>query len=151
VSALVARLPAWLSPRDADQTPRRLWRLETVILAALGIFLATATLNDLVWTVHSDGRLVADRATWRQYTHRDYYNVSSAPLVVGQPLDLACANSSPGPPGERTQICILIRGPIHDGLRAVVGGFMLPAREGDFEQYRYDCSGVAVQMRLCPK
>jgi hypothetical protein len=149
MSTLAARLPGWLAPREDGSVSKRLWRIETVLLVALGLFLAIASLNDLVWTVNDNRRLVADQMTWRHYTHRDYYNVSATPLVVGQPTDLSCANASPGPPGERTQICILIAGPIKDGRRTVTGGFRLPARTGDFAANRYDCYGAAVTQHLC--
>jgi hypothetical protein len=151
MSALAARLPSWLAPRDTASSSRRLWRIETVVLVALGIFLAIASLNDLVWSVDDNARLVADQMTWRHYNHRDYYNVSAAPLVVGRPLDLSCANATPGPPGERTQICILMEGPIRHGLRQVVGGFMLPALTGDFARNRYRCYGAATAQHLCDK
>jgi hypothetical protein len=151
VSELIARLPRWLAPSDDDRTPRRAWRLETAILVALGLFLAIASINDLAQTVNDNTRLVADQQTWRHYTHRDYFNVTAAPLVVGQPIDLSCADATPGPPGERTQICLLITGPIRDGRRSVVGGFRLPARTGNFPQYRYSCYGEAVGQHLCAK
>lgn len=151
MSALVARLPSWLAPREDESRSKRLWRIETVLLVALGLFLAIASVNDLVWSVNDNARLVADQNTWRHYTHRDYFNVSAAPLVVGQPTDLSCANASPAPPGEVTQICVLMAGPIHDGLRQVTGGFRVPARTGDFPANRYDCFGSAVSQHLCVK
>jgi hypothetical protein len=130
---------------------KRLWRIETVVLVVLGLFLAIASLNDLVWSVDDNTRLVADQMTWRHYTNRDYYNVSAGALVTGQPTDISCANSSPGPPGERRQICILMVGPIKDGLRTVTGGFQLPARTGDFPRNRYGCYGSATAQHLCDK
>jgi len=149
VSSLVERLPGWLAPRAQDATPRRLWRLESAVIVALGGFLAIASINDLAQTVNTNTRLVADQRTWRTHTHRDYFNVSAAPLVLGTTLDLSCADATPGPPGERTQICLLIDGPVRGGLRSVVGGFRLPARRGDFPQYRYDCYGEARSRHLC--
>lgn len=151
MSALVTRLPSWLAPREDESRSKRLWRLETILLVALGLFLAIASVNDLVWSVNDNARLVADQNTWRHYTHRDYFNVSATALVVGQPTDLSCADATPGPPGERTQICILMAGPIHDGLRPVIGGFRLPARTGDFPANRYACYGAAVGQHLCSK
>lgn len=150
-TAIVGRLPGWLAPRGETATGRALWRAETTVLVVLGLFLAVVAINDIFWSVDDSRRLVADQMTWRHYTHRDYYNVSAGALVVGQPTDVSCANSSPGPPGERSQICILVIGPIRDGLRSVGGGFMLPARTGDFAAARYDCYGTAVSQRLCVK
>jgi hypothetical protein len=121
------------------------------VLIVVGVLLAVSALNDIVWSVNNNGRLVADQMTWRHYNHRDYFNVSAAPLVVGQPQDLACANATPGPPGERTQLCILIVGPVVNGLRTVVGGWRLAARTGDFATDRYDCFGAGATKALCPK
>jgi hypothetical protein len=121
------------------------------VLIVVGVLLAVSALNDVVWSVNNNGRLVADQMTWRHYNHRDYFNVSAGPLVVGQPQDLACANATPGPPGERTQLCILIVGPVVNGLRTVVGGWRLPARTGDFAPDRYDCFGAGATKSLCPK
>jgi hypothetical protein len=150
-STFVERLPAWLAPRDEDAPKRGLWRVETVVLILVGIVLAVASFNDIFWSVDDNARLAADQTTWRQYTHRDYYNVSAAALVLGQPVDLACANARPGPPGERTQICILLDGPVVHGLRSVIGGWRLAARIGDFPDERYDCFGAGATKTLCPK
>jgi hypothetical protein len=149
-AGIVGRLPAWLAPREDDSTGRRLWRVETVALVLVGLLLAVAAVNDIFWSVHSSARLVADQTTWRHYTDRDYYNVSATPLVVGMAEDVACANATPGAPGERTQICLLLDGPVEHGLRSVVGGWRLPARTGNFPAKRYDCFGEARSKTLCP-
>ncbi|HEX2702317.1 MAG TPA: hypothetical protein VHM72_02660 [Solirubrobacteraceae bacterium] len=145
------RLPAWLAPRAEDSPKRRLWRVETIALIIVGLVLAVAAINDVFYSVHASARLVADQNTWRHYTHRDYFNVSAGPLVVGMSEDLSCANATPAPPGERTQICILLDGPVVNGLRSVVGGWRLPARTGDFPAARYDCYGAGAAKALCPK
>ncbi len=150
-STLLHRLPPWLAPREQDSSGRRLWRIETIVLILVGLILVVASSNDIFWSVDNSAKLVADQTTWREYTHRDYFNVAAAPLVVGQSLDVACANASPGPPGERTQICILIDGPIVNGVRKVVGGWRLPARTGDFADSRDDCFGAGATQTLCPK
>ena len=148
---IVGRLPAWLAPREHDSAGRRTWRVETVALVLVGLLLAVAAINDISWSVNASAQLVADQSTWRHYTGRDYYNVSAGALVVGRSPDISCANSSPGPPGERTQICLLIDGPIVHGLRTVVGGWRLPARTGDFPAKRYSCFGEGATKALCPK
>jgi hypothetical protein len=146
------RLPPWLGPRaPGSESGRRQWRWETAALVLIGVVLAIAAGNDIFWTVDDSARLVADQQTWRHYTGRDYFNVSAAPLVVGQPLDLACANATPGPPGERPQICVILSGPVVHGLRSVVGGWRLPTRTGDFPTARYDCFGAGAAKSLCPK
>ena len=86
-SDVVGRLPRWLAPGDEDRPSRRTWRVETIVLIVVGVLLAVSALNDIVWSVNNNGRLVADQMTWRHYNHRDYFNVSAAPLVVGQPQD----------------------------------------------------------------
>ncbi len=150
MSGFVERLPAWLSPRAVESGGRRRWRIETIVLIVVGLVLAVTSANDIFWSVSQNRRLVADQMTWRHYTHRDYFNVSAAPLVVGQPVDLSCANASPGPPGERPQICILMSGPVQGGLRKVIGGWRLPARTGDFPANRGDCFGAGATKALCP-
>jgi hypothetical protein len=149
-AGIVGRLPAWLAPREHDSTGRRVWRVETVALILVGLLLAVAAINDIFWSVNSSAQFVADQSTWRHYTGRDYYNVSAGALVVGRSPDISCANSTPGPPGERTQICLLIDGAIVHGRRSVVGGWRLPARTGDFPAERYDCFGEGATRSLCP-
>lgn len=143
-------LPPWLRPRDDELRSSVVWRLETLVLLAAAVVLAVVAINDLFWTVQDAGVRVADQNTWRHYTHRDYYNVSAGKLVYNEAIDVACANATPGPPGERTQICVIMSGPAVHGLRSVIGGWKLPPRKGDFPAARYDCVGAAATNTICP-
>ncbi|HEY5317525.1 MAG TPA: hypothetical protein VIJ20_06060, partial [Solirubrobacteraceae bacterium] len=123
---MIARLPGWLRPRAAEVPNRRLWALETAALALVGVVLAVVATNDISWTVQDSGVRVADQNTWRHYTHRDYFNVSAGPLTFGDPVDVSCADATPGPPGERVQICLMLTGPAVHGIRTVSGGWRIP-------------------------
>jgi len=150
VRALAAKLPPWLRPRDEEVRSSALWRVETLALLIAAVVLAVVAFNDIFWSVQDAGVLVADQNTWRQYTHRDYYNVSAGRLVFNEAIDVSCADATPGPPGERTQICLIMRGPAVHGLREVIGGWRIPPRLGDFPRHRYDCFGAAKTSTLCP-
>ena len=156
------RLPTWLRPRAAEPMPaegpprasggRRLWRVETVVLVLVGIVLAVATINDLVRNTNINHRLVVDLATWRGYTGHDYVNISIDQETLGldRQRELLCGNTSPGPPGARTQICLAIWGPTVDGRRTVHGGWYVPPYHPDVAANRYGCFGVAGRGR-CPR
>jgi hypothetical protein len=148
---LFDRLPPGLAPREHDAPNRRLWRVETLVLLLVGAVIAVASFNDIGWTVDYTGRLVADQVTWRHYTQRDTPSVGVGPLVVGQPEDTACGDATPGPPEERTQICVLLDGPVVHGLRTVIGGWRLAARADNIPVARYDCYGAGATKALCPK
>lgn len=126
--------------------------VETTLLVLAGVLLAIATVNDVVLQTHVNHRLVADLRTWRQYTGHRYKNVSVEQDLHGHTTrDIACGNVTPGPPKERTQLCIVLTGPVRDGLRAARGGFYLPPRVDDLRAYRYGCYGSARDAGLCPR
>jgi hypothetical protein len=147
---LLTPLSARLRPRDVDVPSSRLWRAETMALVVVGVVLTALATNDIFWSVQSSAVRVADQNTWRHYTHRNYFNVSAGPLVYGRPVDVSCADATPGPPGERTQICLIMDGPAVAGLRHVIGGWRLPPRKGDFAIDRYGCYGAARTTTICP-
>jgi hypothetical protein len=124
-------------------------RIETTVLVLVGVVLALATVNDLARQTRINHRLVADLATWRQYTHHDYRNVAvdQETLGLGSEREVLCGNTSPGAPGERTQICLAIWGPVVDGRRTVHGGWYTPAQVPDIPAKRYGCFGPAGQGR----
>jgi hypothetical protein len=148
---LLDRLPPRLAPREHESPNRRLWRIETLVLLLVAAVLAVASFNDIGWSVDNDARLVADQVTWRAYTHRDFPSVSVGPLVIGEKEDTACGDATPGPPEERTQICLLVDGPAVHGLRTVIGGWRLAAQADDIPRTRYDCFGAGATKTLCPK
>jgi hypothetical protein len=147
-------LPPRLRPRETEQRGRGDLRLvETLVLALVGIVLATATINDLARQAGINHRLVADLKTWRHYTGHDYRNVSVDQETLGTrgEREVLCGNTSPGAPKSRTQICLTVWGPTVDGMRTVHGGWYLPAHvENDVPSDRYGCFGVGGEGR-CPR
>jgi hypothetical protein len=150
---LGGRAPAWLRAPAKERPQGAGARLaETVVLLLAGVLLATATINDLVRETNVNHRLVADKRTWRAYTHHDYKNLSVSQDVRGlSTREIACGNTSPGGLKERVQLCLTIAGPVRDGRRRVSGGWYLPPRLEDERRYRYACFGAAVAERLCPR
>jgi len=146
------RLPPALRPRDAEQPGSgRLWRSETIVLLLVGLLLAIATVNDVVLNTHTNHRLVADLRTWRHYTGHDYKNVSAEQDIRSYTTtEVVCGNTTPGPPKERIQLCLQVTGPTVDGLRAVRGGWYLPAKTDNLRRYRYGCFGPPKQQGECP-
>lgn len=146
------RLPAWLRPRTSEQRGTgRLRRVETTVLVIVGLFLAVAVVNDLARQTRINHRLVADLTTWRHYTHHDYKNISIDQETLGANSDreVLCGNTSAGPPGSKTQICLAVWGPTANGTRTVHGGWYLPPYYEDVRSKRYGCFG-AVQ-GLCAR
>jgi hypothetical protein len=146
-------LPGRLRPREREEPGAGQTRLvETTLLVLIGLFLAIATVNDLVRQTHVNHRLVADLRTWRQYTGHDYKNVSVEQDLYGHTTrDIACGNVSPGAPKARTQLCLVLTGPERSGRRAARGGFYLPPKVDDVRSYRYGCYGSATAAGLCPR
>jgi hypothetical protein len=146
------RLPMRLRPRMTEQHGSgRLWRVETTLLVIVGLFLAVAIVNDLAREVGINHRLVADLRTWRHYTHHDYVNISIDQETLGANSDreVLCANTSAGPPGSKTQICLAIWGPAVHGRRTVHGGWYLPPYYQDVRSERYGCFGAG--RGFCPR
>jgi len=139
-------------PAGEGSGARRLWLVETAVLVLVGAVLAVATVNDLGRAVDINHRVGADLNTWRHYTHHDYVNISVDEKTLGEnsQRELLCGNTSPGPPGERSQICLAIWGPVVHGLRSVHGGWYLPPHERDSRANRYGCFGLAGRGQ-CPR
>jgi hypothetical protein len=150
------RLPAWLRPYDSERPGRGdLRRVETTVLALVGVLLAVATVNDVVRQTHVNQRLTADLYTWRSYTHHDYRLLSLEQDFTGHTTrDVVCGNTSPGQAGIRTQVCLVLTGPVikdrsGPGRREARGGYYLPPHRSDVRRYRYACFGTAVERELC--
>ncbi|HTA13876.1 MAG TPA: hypothetical protein VK781_03370 [Solirubrobacteraceae bacterium] len=150
-SGLLARLPEWARPRDSERRGLGSLRLaETTILILLGLFLAVATVVDVVQQTHVNHRLIADLRTWRTVTGHDYHNVRTEGDQKGHTTrDTVCGNVSPGAPGERAQVCLTLVGPTVSGLRRVSGGYYLPAKSIDLRRNRYACFGTPAGSGLC--
>jgi hypothetical protein len=146
-------LPEWLQPRDREREGSGRRRLvEVTLLILAGLLLAVATVNDLVEQTHVNHRLIADLRTWREYTGHDYKNVSTEEDLYGHTTrDVACGDTTPGPPKERIQLCLQMTGPIVDGRRAAHGGWYLPPKVEDVPIYRYACFGTATPALYCGK
>jgi hypothetical protein len=151
------RLPRRLRPRAVEPVggpdQRQRWLIETTLLVLVGLLLTIATVNDVARQRSVNERLIADLRTWRQYTGHDYHNIAVDRELFGQSTqrEVACGNTSPGPPKARTQICLAIWGPLVDGRRTVHGGWYLRARaEDDVRSERFGCFGPAAR-GLCPR
>lgn len=147
-----ARLPQWARPLEHERRGLGSLRLaETTVLILLGLFLAVATVNDLVvLRVNENHRLNADVRTWRTITAHDYVNISTEQDITGHTTrDVACGNVSPGPPGARNQICLIMTGPVQAGVRSARGGYYLPAYHSNLKVNRFWCFGSATTGDLC--
>jgi hypothetical protein len=123
---------------------------ETTILILVGVLLAVATVNDVVQQTHVNHRLVADLHSWRVATGHDYRNLGIEQDLKGHTTrDTVCGNVSPGGPKERTQVCLVLVGPVISKRRSVSGGYYLPARAVDERRSRYACFGTAAETGLC--
>ncbi len=145
------RLPERLRPREHEDRGRGdLRRVEGTLLVLAFILLAVATINDVVLQTRVNTRLTADLHTWRVLTGNNYHNISAEQdLKYHTTRDVLCGNISPGAPGIRTQICLIMTGPIAHGERAVHGGFYLPPYRPDVRENRYACFGTAAAAHLC--
>ncbi|MGH2874736.1 MAG: hypothetical protein ACRDK7_03020 [Solirubrobacteraceae bacterium] len=145
------RLPAWLRPRERELEGRGRRRLiELTLLVLAGLLLTVAVVNDVFLQTHVNHRLNADLRTWRHDTGHDYVNISLEQDIYSHTTrDIACANTSPGPPGERVQLCLQLTGPIVHGLRAARGGWYLPPKTQDAPALRYGCFGEAKHPHGC--
>jgi hypothetical protein len=149
----LAQLPPRLRPRDRElRGSGRQWRIETAVLVLVGLLLAIAVVNDVVLDTHVNHRLDADLRTWRSFTGHDYKNVSTEQDVLHfTTVDVVCGNTVPGPPKERTQICLQMTGPVSGGRRKVTGGWYVGPKHEDLRRYRYGCFGAPKVKGDCPR
>ena len=144
-------LPEWARPLDSEKRGfGSLHLAETTILILLGVFLAVATVNDLVQQTHVNHRIVADNATWRAVTRHDYHEINTEQDVKTHTTrDVVCGNVEPGGPDEHTQICLVMVGPVRGGYREVSGGYYLAPETVDLLRHRYACFGEPARAGLC--
>jgi hypothetical protein len=145
------RLPEWARPRDSERRGLGSLRLaETTILILLGLFLAVATVNDVVQQTHVNHRIVADELTWRTATGHNYHEITTEQDVKTHTTrDVVCGNVSPGGPKEHAQVCLVLAGAARNGLREVSGGYYLPPQSIDISHNRYACFGAPSTAGLC--
>lgn len=144
-------LPEWARPLERERRGLGSLRLaETTILILLAVFLAVATVDDVVQQTHVNHRLSADLLSWRTLTGHDYVNLDTEQDVkTYSTRDTVCGNVSPGAPGERAQVCLMLVGPVVSGMRSVSGGYYLPPYKADLRANRYGCFGLATEDALC--
>lgn len=144
-------LPEWARPLEREKPGLGSLRLaETTILILLGVFLAVATVNDVIQQTHVNHRIVADQLTWRQATHHEYHEITTEQDVKTHTTrDVVCGNVSPGGPDVHTQICLVLTGPAHNGVREVSGGYYLAPETVDIARHRFACFGEPAQLGLC--
>jgi hypothetical protein len=126
--------------------------IETTVLGLVGLLLTVATVNDVVRQSHTNQRLVVDLDTWKAYTGHAYHNltIEQDSKGSGSTREVICGNTSPGGPKTRTQLCLIMRGPVVHGRRAVYGGYYLPPHLlYDVRRARYACFGEAKSKDLC--
>ena len=145
------RLPEWARPHESERRGLGSLRLaETTILILLGVFLAVATVNDVVQQTHVNHRIIADVRTWRTATGHNYHEITTEQDVKTHTTrDTVCGNVTPGGPKERNQICLVLVGPVISGRREVSGGYYLPPKIIDLRRNRYGCFGTPAQTGLC--
>lgn len=151
LSARWERVPARLRPREREDRGRGdLRRIETTLLVLMFGALALATVNDVVRQLHVNHRLTADLRTWRAATGHHYHNLSlQQDLKTFSTREVVCGNTSPGPPGAKSQVCLIMTGPIEHGVRSALGGFYMPPYVQDVREDRYACFGTAIREHLC--
>jgi hypothetical protein len=146
-----ARLPSWARPLEHERRGLGSLRLaESTILILLALFLAIATVNDVVQQTHVNHRLSADLLTWRTATRHDYHNLAmERDQKTHTTHDTICGNVSPGAPGEHAQLCLVLTGAVVSGIRNVSGGYYLPPKSIDISRNRYACFGGPAETELC--
>jgi hypothetical protein len=144
-------LPEWARPLEHEKRGLGSLRLaETTILILLGVFLAVATVNDVVQQTHVNHRIIADDLTWRAATRHDYHEINTEQDVKTHTTrDVVCGNVAPGGPDEHTQVCLVLVGAVHNGLREVSGGYYLAPETVDITRHRFACFGEPAQTGLC--
>jgi hypothetical protein len=141
-AARYARWPAWARPREREERGiGRVRLVEAIVIIVVGLVLAVAAVNDLGRKVGINHRIQADLNTWRAITGHDYLNVGVEQSLTGTTREVACANVSPGAPGVRTQICLVMTGPVVDGRRTVSAGYFLLPHMADGPRERIGCFG----------
>jgi hypothetical protein len=147
------RLPARLRPRMSELPGSGRTRLiETTLLVLAALLLAIATVNDVVLQSKVNRRLVADLRTWRSYTGHDYRDLSiEQDFHRHTDREVICGNTTPGPPGERVQLCLLMAGPVLHGRRTVRSGWYLAPKTRNLARNRYGCFGSPTAGWPCPR
>ncbi len=153
---MLQRLPEPIRPRARDRESHRRRRVEMIVLVVVAIVLAVGTIYDATRAVGIDYRLSADIETWRQITGIPLKEVSiEQDMKHFTKHDVACGNipeagkHGEGKPGARTQLCLVMIGPIVKGRRETHTGFFVPPKESDQSVTRYGCFGSPMTRYPC--
>lgn len=141
----------WLAVRpDGEDSRGRLRRVETIVLLLIALVFAVATAYDLTRQVRIDDRLHADLVSWAAVTGEPYRSAFvELDAKHYTTRDVVCGNAGPASVESRVAECLILRGPVHAGRRAVTGGYYVVEigrarrRVIDTSRYRYGCFGAA--------
>lgn len=122
---------------------------ETFVLVVIGIVLLVAVLYDVSYDVGNDHRMVADVRTWRQFVGQKPDTIWAKPVVLGHTEDVSCGSVALGPATQETQVCLLLVGPVRNGVRTIAAGWQLPWGDSDHSYDRFSCFGPAAS-GWCP-
>jgi hypothetical protein len=125
--------------------------LETTALVLVGVMLAVAVIYDLALDVGNDHRIAADEATWTRFTGLKPVTIWAKPVSLGQTTDISCGSVAIGPHVRETQVCVVLVGPVRNGLRTVFGAWQLRWGVADHRADRFGCVGGAVSPKWCPR
>lgn len=128
------------------------WRVETVVLLALALVIAVATVYDLTREVGVSNRLTADIETWRAVTglHNEEVAVEQD-LASYSTRDTACGDVTEPTAKESAsaRICVMLVGPVSGNRRRALGGFYLPPFLPLGPHDRYGCFGSTIAEGFC--
>lgn len=124
-------------------------RTETLVLCALALLLAVATVYDTTREVRIDRRLHIDLVSWHALTgSHDPAAFAETDTRHGTSTDVVCGRVPPTYRALRFFACLVFQGPARRGHRAATGGYYLlaPYRNHrwvvhDRSSYRYGCYG----------
>jgi hypothetical protein len=128
-------------------------RTETIVLCALALVLAVATVYDTTREVRIDRRLHTDLVSWHALTgSRDPAAFAETDSHHGTSTDVVCGRVPPTYRTIRYFACLIFQGAITNGQRPATGGYYLVGTYRnhrwlvhDKAGYRYGCYGSAAR------
>ena len=94
---------------------------------------------------HVNHRLIADLHTWRAYTRPRLPQPvgRTGPARIHTTHDVVCGNTTPGPPKQRIQLCLLMSGPVITAGAPRTAAGTCRRKVEDAPRLRYGCFGAA--------
>ena len=141
-----------MRPRPREPRETRWQRpLELALLIVVGLVLTIATLNDVAIQVGKDNRFSADVRTWRATPATTTMNITteSGEETATEPVASPAPTRAPDHPTARTQLCLVLTGPVPPFPADDRGGYYIPAYFPNKAAHRYGCFGTAVGEGLC--